>query len=107
MSALRAVDGAVARVERGVAVALLAITVALVILQVFFRYVPEQLAELVRGGGPLPVHLVRRSRILQLGAWRAACSASTCSRGGCRPRGRCRLRGPVRPSPPPAFSGRW
>jgi TRAP-type C4-dicarboxylate transport system permease small subunit len=39
VSALRAVDGAVARVERGVAVALLAITVALVILQVFFRYV--------------------------------------------------------------------
>src|SRR6185503_8800510 len=39
VSALRAVDGTVARVERGVAVALLAITVALVILQVFFRYV--------------------------------------------------------------------
>lgn len=39
MSALGAVDGAVARVERGVAVALLGVTVALVILQVFFRYV--------------------------------------------------------------------
>ena len=39
MTALRAVDGAVARLERGVAVSLLAVTVALVILQVFFRYV--------------------------------------------------------------------
>ena len=39
MSVLRAVDTTVARLERGVAVALLAVTVALVILQVFFRYV--------------------------------------------------------------------
>lgn len=39
MTALRALDSAVARVERGTAVALLAVTVTLVILQVFFRYV--------------------------------------------------------------------
>ena len=39
MSVLRAVDTAMARLERGVAVGLLAVTVALVILQVFFRYV--------------------------------------------------------------------
>lgn len=38
MTALRVVDGAVARIERGVAVALLAATVTIVILQVFFRY---------------------------------------------------------------------
>jgi TRAP-type C4-dicarboxylate transport system permease small subunit len=37
--ALRALDAGVARAERGVAVVLLAVTVALVILQVFFRYV--------------------------------------------------------------------
>ena len=39
MRVLRAVDTAVARLERGATVALLAVTVALVILQVFFRYV--------------------------------------------------------------------
>ena len=39
MTALRQVDAAVARAERGVAVTLLAVTVTLVILQVFFRYV--------------------------------------------------------------------
>ena len=39
MSWLRSIDGAVARCERGVAVALLAVTVTLVVLQVFFRYV--------------------------------------------------------------------
>ena len=39
MTALREFDSAVARVERGAAVMLLAVTVALVILQVFFRYV--------------------------------------------------------------------
>jgi TRAP-type C4-dicarboxylate transport system permease small subunit len=38
VTALRAIDAAVARAERGVAVTLLAATVALVILQVFFRY---------------------------------------------------------------------
>jgi TRAP-type C4-dicarboxylate transport system permease small subunit len=36
---LRQLDAGVARAERGVAVALLALTVTLVILQVFFRYV--------------------------------------------------------------------
>lgn len=39
MSLLRSIDAAVARWERGVAVGLLAITVVLVVLQVFFRYV--------------------------------------------------------------------
>jgi TRAP-type C4-dicarboxylate transport system permease small subunit len=39
VTALRAVDRTVARLERGAAVALLAVTVALVILQVIFRYV--------------------------------------------------------------------
>lgn len=39
MTALRQLDAAVARAERGVAVTLLAVTVTLVILQVFFRYV--------------------------------------------------------------------
>ena len=39
MTTLRRLDAAVARAERGVAVALLAVTVILVILQVFFRYV--------------------------------------------------------------------
>lgn len=39
MTAVRSLDSAVARVERGVAVLLLAVTVTLVILQVFFRYV--------------------------------------------------------------------
>lgn len=39
MTALQQLDAAVARAERGVAVALLAVTVTLVILQVFFRYV--------------------------------------------------------------------
>ena len=39
MKRLRAIDAMVARWERGLAVALLAITVAIVILQVFFRYV--------------------------------------------------------------------
>ena len=39
MTPLRRLDAAVAGAERGVAVALLAVTVTLVILQVFFRYV--------------------------------------------------------------------
>ena len=39
MKTLHAVDRTVARGERGAAVALLAITVVLVVLQVFFRYV--------------------------------------------------------------------
>ncbi|HEX4328025.1 MAG TPA: TRAP transporter small permease [Burkholderiales bacterium] len=39
MSVLRAVDGVVARCERGAAVGLLAVTVVIVVLQVFFRYV--------------------------------------------------------------------
>ena len=39
MTPIRKLDAAVARAERGVAVALLAVTVTLVILQVFFRYV--------------------------------------------------------------------
>jgi TRAP-type C4-dicarboxylate transport system permease small subunit len=39
MNLLRVVDGMVARCERGTAVGLLAITVIIVILQVFFRYV--------------------------------------------------------------------
>ena len=39
MTALWQLDAAVARAERGVAVTLLAVTVTLVILQVFFRYV--------------------------------------------------------------------
>jgi len=39
VTALRQLDAAVARAERGVAVTLLAVTVTLVILQVFFRYV--------------------------------------------------------------------
>ncbi len=39
MTALRRLDAAVAHAERGAAVALLAVTVTLVILQVFFRYV--------------------------------------------------------------------
>ena len=39
MTLLRRIDGAVARWERGAAVLLLAVTVAIVVLQVFFRYV--------------------------------------------------------------------
>jgi len=39
MNLLRAVDRVVARCERGTAVGLLAVTVVLVIMQVFFRYV--------------------------------------------------------------------
>ena len=39
MTLLRRIDGVVARWERGVAVILLAATVAIVVLQVFFRYV--------------------------------------------------------------------
>lgn len=39
MTRLRRIDRVVARWERGTAVALLAVTVAIVVLQVFFRYV--------------------------------------------------------------------
>ena len=39
MTVLRTIDAAVARWERGAAVALLAVTVLIVVLQVFFRYV--------------------------------------------------------------------
>lgn len=39
MTLLRTIDGVLARWERGAAVTLLAVTVAIVVLQVFFRYV--------------------------------------------------------------------